>query len=137
MITKEQWEDIEKRLSGIYGHVELKLDDKKIGIAKELIAENKLGLVVYIDGSFTLGWGMPSSELFNPIVEQLWHKRTKSYYSSREKTSLIKIWGKREVKKHHDLDKKQTWYEPMFNKFSVLKSQFKKIENLEVIKIGY
>lgn len=135
MITKEQWEDIEKELSGIYGHVEFKLDDKKLYIAKQLVSENKLSLMVYIDGSINAIWGFPNEEKFLPLTEKVWHKKTRSLYTPTRKASIIKTWGKRAAKKDFpDLDKKMVYYNCYFEKFSVLKRQFSKIKELELIK---
>lgn len=132
MITKEQWEGIEDNLKGLFGKVDFKLDDKKITVCHEFIAQEQMGYTVYVDGCFKMGWAMPSSELYDPIVEKICNKRTRSFYSTKEKQQLTKIWGKRAVKKHHDLDKKSIHYEPYFKKCSVLLRQFKKIEELEM-----
>lgn len=132
MITKEQWELIKKELSGFYGSVEFLLDDEKINVTRQRVSEDSLGIIIYINGSYTLGWGYPG-ETYNKIVETLWYKKTRSKYKTKEKISLTKIWGKREVKKHYNLDEKYTWYLPMFTKYSVFEKQYKKIKNLELI----
>lgn len=74
---------------------------------------------------------------FKPITKQVWHKKTMALYKTKEKEKLIKIWGKREAKKYFpDLDKRIIFYSPYFEKFSVLKRQFSKCENLELKEIG-
>ena len=133
MITNEQWETVESELKGLFGVVNFKLDDKKITITKEFIAENKMAYIVYIDGSVTLGWGSPSSELYDPTVEKVWHKKTRSIYKPREIKRLIKDWGKREAKRMFpNLEEKQVYFNPYFEKYSVLHRQFKKIKELEL-----
>lgn len=132
MITKEQWELIKNKLTGIYGMVEFLLDGKKIMITRELVSENTLGLIVYIDGKFIVGWGYPG-ENYNVIVETLWNKKTRSKHTLKWKKEITKIYGKREAKKRFNLDEKYTWYIPLFSKYSVLERQYKKIKNLELV----
>ncbi len=131
MIKKEEWEQIKKELSGIYGVVEFELDNKKITVAKRMISENKLALIVYIDEKIDYSLCLGDKE--NEIVKKVWCKKTRSVYTAKEKASLIKIWGKREIKKHHDLDKKSIGYSPCFNTYSVLERQYKKLKDLSLV----
>ena len=134
MITKEQWEDIKSKLSGLYGGVEFTLNDKKISVHKQQISETKLAWMVYIDGKVNLGWGYPSEKNYDPLMEQLWHKKTRSLYKEAEKKKIKKIWGVRRAKKEFpELEKKYSWYQPYFNSINVLERQFKKIDGLELI----
>lgn len=133
MITNEEWKTIEKDLKGIFGRVDFKLGDKKITIAKEFISENKLAYIVYIDGQYSFSWGEPEHENFDCIVEKIWHKNTRSLYKPSEVKKLVKIWGKRRLKKEYpNLEKKIVRYFPWFEKYSVLQRQFKKIKELEL-----
>ncbi len=137
MITKEQWEEIEKELTGYFGNVKFKIEDTEISINKEFIKENKLGYLVYLNGIISDAYSNPKHKDFRPISQKVWHKKTMSYYKPREKAKLIKDWGIRKAKKMvPDLDKKIIYYVPYFEKFSVLKRQFSKIKELELVKIG-
>lgn len=133
MITKEQWEKIRRELSGVYGSIKFKLDETELLVKKGFIAENKLAILVYINGVIQLGQGYTSSEVFNPITKKIWCAKTRSYFKQKEKEKLIKIWGKREAYKRYDLDKKIVSYVPYFNTYATFERQYKKLENLELI----
>lgn len=137
MISQEQWEKIEQELKGSFCSVKLSLDGKEIHLTKEVIAENKLGIIVYIDGVYNLAWGQVDSEKHNPLVTQVWKQRSHSVYPPKHQKKLIKIWGKREANKRHDFSKKIVWYQPLFEKFGPLKRQYKKLKALEVLQIGH
>lgn len=133
MITKEQWEKIRRELSGVYGSVKFKVDETELLVKKGFIAENKLAILVYINGAIQLGQGYTDSEVYNPITQKVWCTKTRSYYKPKEKEKLIKIWGKREAYKRHDLDKKIVSYIPYFGTYATFERQYKKLENLELI----
>ena len=133
MITKEQWEKIKRELSGVYGSVKFKLDETELFVKKGFIAENKLAILVYINEAIQLGQGYTDSEVFNPITQKVWCTKTRSYFKQKEKEKLIKIWGKREAYKRHDLDKKIVSYTPYFGTYATFERQYKKLENLELI----
>ena len=133
MITKEQWEKIKRELSGVYGSVKFKVDETELFVKKGFIAENKLAILVYINGAIQLGQGYTDSEVFNPITKKVWCTKTRSVYKPKVKEKLIKIWGKREAYKRHDLDKKIVSYIPYFGTYATFERQYKKLENLELI----
>lgn len=133
MITKEQWEDIKSKLSSPFDSVNFMLDGKKLTVKKQCISDTQLAWIVYIDGTINVTWGYPTEETFLPLVEKVWHKKTKSLYTAKEKAKIIKIWGKRKAKAYFpELDKKMIMYRAMFSKYSVLEKQFKKIDGLEL-----
>lgn len=133
MITKEQWEKIRRELSGVYGSIKFKLDETELLVKKGFISENKLAIMVYINGIIQIGAGWTDSKVFNPITQKVWCIRANSIFKPKEKAKLIKIWGKREAYKRHDLDKKIVSYVPYFNTFATFERQYKKLENLELI----
>ncbi len=133
MITKEHWEEIKKQLAGVYGDVKFKLDGTELFVKKGFIAENKLAIIVYINGQIQITEGWTDSKFFNPITKKVWCTKTCSVYKPKEKAKLIKIWGKREAYKRYDLDKKCVSYVPYFNTFATFERQYKKLKNLELI----
>lgn len=136
MITKEQWGEIEKGLSGSFGAVKFKLGEKEITLEKRFIKENVLAICVFIDSTMNpaMGW---SGKHFDPIVETLWTKRSRSVYSPTEQKRIIKAWGKREAKKYHDIDKKVEWYEPFFKTFASMQRKYKKLDGLEFVQTDF
>ncbi|MEM5557284.1 hypothetical protein AAHK07_02060 [Aliarcobacter cryaerophilus] len=133
MITKEQWEKIKRELSGVYGSVKFKVDETELFVKKGFIAENKLAIMVYIDEIIQIGAGWTDSKVFNPITQKVWCTKTRSVYKPKEKEKLIKIWGKREAYRMHDLDEKIVSYVPYFGTYATFERQYKKLENLELI----
>jgi hypothetical protein len=137
-ITSEQWKEVEKELYGSYGTVKLKHQANELTLNKILIAENKLAIAVYINGQIKPSMGHPDFDSFDQCTEQYWHRKTKAKYPPSRQKSLLKIWGKRELKnKGVDLESKHIWYDPCFTKFNPLKAQFKKLNDLEITSIGY
>jgi len=137
-LTKQQWQKLETELDfGAFGQAKLKLDDNTISLQRKFISKNTVAIVVYINGTIKPGWGIVNLDMFEPKVKLLWRKRTKSLYSDKKKKEFIKIFGIRGARKDFDIDKKTEWYEPHFPTFGGLKRLYKKIENLEVISIGY
>lgn len=137
MITKEQWEEIEKGLSGSFGAVKFRLGEKEITLEKRFIKENVLAICVFIDGTMNqkIGW---SGEHYDPIVEQLWNKRSRSVFSPIQKKRIEKDFGKRRAKKvFEDLDKKVEWHEPFFKTFASMQRKYKKIEGLEFVRTDF
>lgn len=137
MISKEQWKEIKEALNGSYGLVKFKLNGKEVTLEKRFIKENVLAICVFIDGQLQPAMGYPGNH-FDPIVEQLWNKRSRSAYTAKQKQSWIKIYGKRRVKKEvEDLDKKIEWYEPFFKTFASMQRKYKKVDGLEFVKTTF
>ncbi|TQF71769.1 hypothetical protein [Pseudoalteromonas luteoviolacea] len=135
MISKEQWDVIEDALSIIHGRIELKYGDHKISLHRIALNECRLVIVVYIDDAYHPAWGFSSSKKYKPLVESIWRRRTKAYYTQKQQKELVKVWGGKRaaIKDFPRLFDKAVWFEPHFPKFSTLKSQFRKIESLELI----
>lgn len=130
-ISKEQWAKIEGDLKGYFASVDFQYQDTEIGIRRVSAGEGKTKLAVFLDSEIRSGWGLPNSDVFNPLVVLFWSKRQKSHYSPTKVKKLEKIWGKRRAKKEiPNLHDKFTWYWPYFSKASVLVRQFKRIEGL-------
>lgn len=138
MIDKDQWQQIEEELKGFFCSVKLKLGEHELQLTREPTGEGRQDLVVFIDGTISFGWGWPSEKSFNPLVQQIWRKRTKAVYTAKEKAEFINIFGKREAKKRvPNLEAKHKRYEPIFLSASSLVRQFKKLKELELVSIGY
>ncbi|MCG7551334.1 hypothetical protein [Pseudoalteromonas sp. Of7M-16] len=134
MISKEQWDSIEQTLSMIHGRVELEYGDHKITLYRMALDECRLVIMVYIDGAYHPAWGFSSSKKYKPLVESIWRRRTKAYYTQKQQKEFMKIWGGKRaaLKSFPRLFDKAVWFEPYFPKFSTIKSQYKKIEALEL-----
>ena len=138
MITTEQWEEIKKALRGEYGSATFTLSEKEITLEKVFIKENQLVICVFIDREMNQAMGWPCMDNYNPMVEEIWNKRSRSVYTAKQKESWTRIYGKRRVKKEiEDLDKKVEWYQPFFKTFASMQRKYKKIESLEFVKTNH
>lgn len=137
-VTKEQWEKIEQQLQGIYGEVVLSFEGRKLTIEKRLIKENKLAILVFIDGTIKPANGFPGGEHFDEFVKSVWRERTHSVWSPTQRAKIIKTFGKRRAKKQFpDLEKKLSFWTPDFSTAASLRRKLQKLDGLEVVSIGY
>jgi hypothetical protein len=135
MITKEQWDDIENELTGMFASVKFQYGEHVLNVARVRTGEAKHDLMVYIDGYIKGAWHMPDSEGFIPVAKDVWRTRKKAVYSPQKKAKLIKDFGKKRVKEYlPDLDKIIIYYSPDFTTAKSLVRQYKKLEGLAVIK---
>lgn len=87
-LTKEQWAEIEKTLSGLYGSVNLTVDGRRVTLNRQLVNKNKLGIVTYIDGRWEGKWMNPKNE----CPEQRYMRRMERLaYSAKTRASLAKL----------------------------------------------
>jgi|GEM_PF-5081665 len=77
--------------------------------------------MVYMNGIIQIGAGWTDSKVFNPITQKVWCIKTIFIFKPKEKAKLIKIWGKKEAYKRHDLEKIVS-YVPYFNTFATFKT---------------
>lgn len=130
-ISKEQWEQIERDLTG-FTRIEFISGDLKVSVSRKRVSENKLGLVVYLNGEIDLGLISVKESEHNDDIKKFWRRRSRAVYSAADKARIIKAFGKREAKKSFNLDRASIWYEPVFPTTKALIRQFKKIDGLEL-----
>ncbi|EGR1143191.1 hypothetical protein ACSVUS_003685 [Vibrio alginolyticus] len=136
-ISKDQWAELEEKMT--YGYVDIKFKYKgfELSIQRVRTSESKSVLVVYINGSYKLSWGLidRESEDRPSILTEVWKQRSMAIYKPKEIKEIEKVWGKRQAKKDFpNLHGRHTWYDPAFPKASVLCRQFKKLEGLELVE---
>jgi hypothetical protein len=133
-ISKELWALIEKRLMYVHPNVEFQLDENNIVIRRERIAENKTGLLVYINGEIRPASAFEDNDAYNPLVNLVWRKRTTAVYPPSRKREIEKKFGKRKTREYFpDLHKKLTWRDPMFTTAKSMVSQFTKLSTIELV----
>ncbi|CAA0097751.1 Uncharacterised protein [BD1-7 clade bacterium] len=136
-ITPEQWQAIQAELQHLHCRVEFQLDGHEILITKQGIAENRLGLAIYINGIINAGYANEKSDAYNPIAIKVWKPAKVSLYGPKKREQIRKQFGKRRTKQlFPNLEKTATYYKPWFDKASVLIRQYKKLEGLSIKKIG-
>ncbi|QHP82371.1 hypothetical protein EO763_22170 [Pectobacterium odoriferum] len=130
-INKEQWAQIAEELKGYFCRVQFQYQNTVITIARERDGESKTVLSVYFDGEMRGGWGMETSEIYNPITRLFWCERKKRLYPAKRAAQIEKEFGKRRAKeffpKLHD---SISFWLPYFATSTSLIRQFKKVEGL-------
>lgn len=138
MISKEQWQAIQKELEGSFGRADFQLNQHKIDVRRVRLSESKTALAVYINDVIQPGQGWSNSKVYNPLTEQVWRKRSKAVYSPAKKAEIEKNLGKRRARAvFSNLDETIEWYDPTFTTAASLVRQFKKVAGLTLIKCGY
>lgn len=133
-LTKEQWQEVEEKLSGFFGSVKFSLGDREITVERGLVEKDRLGFAVYIDGWIKGEWQTFDREkMKEPLVEKVCCPRVIKRYKPSEKAKIIKNFGKRRAKEYFpDLDKQIVYFTPHFGSFRSLKSVLSKLEDLEL-----
>lgn len=133
MLSKEQWQTVEDQLKGVFGVVKLRYREHEITVEKRMIAENQLGLAVFINGALNAGWGWETSEPYRPIVSELWRPRFHAVYKPKEVARLEKTFGKRRAHEYFPkLHERLEWYDPYFKTFKSLQRRWAKLQDLEL-----
>ena len=131
-ITKDQWQQIEDELSGMFACVKFNYQGSEIIVKRERKNESTTLLVVYIDGEIQGKW-FTRPEDSPKVLPEVWCKRSSARYQPKFIERIEKIYGKRQAKKEYpDLHSRREWFEPFFSKSSVLCRQFKKLKGLEL-----
>lgn len=120
-MTAEQWNGIEERLKGAFGAVKLKVDGHEIDLQKKQLDENRLGILVFIDGWFK--GEMLSDE---NLCKRFFCKKELYLWTPRQKKVMKKL-------KDPSWNAKRTYYLPYFLKFADLKKTF--VRNNESIEL--
>lgn len=137
-ITKEQWNAIEQEMKDPMGRVVLKLEGRQLSLEKCFIAENKLAILVFIDGTINPGWGWEGSDHFDPFVKRVWRQSSRSVYKPSEQARIIKNLGKRLAKKTFpDMDKKLHFWLGDFKTAVSMRRTLQKNKEIELVSIGY
>ena len=135
-ISKEQWAEIEKQLAGLFGSVIFKYGEFEITVIRGRVSESKTSLVVYVDDAIKGGWYSKDNERPSCIPD-VWRKRTRARYTTKSIKDAEKVWGKRRAKKEMpELYEKTEYHTCDFTTAKSLVCQYKKLEGLELIKIG-
>jgi len=139
-VTKEQWEEIEQRLSGSFGRVELLCDGYKITASIGRIAPLKFAIEVYVDGVIKGEWMDGESEIPRKFHQQ----RTCSVNSAKQragylKLSKSKLWTKEERDRWAEMANStiSMWYPYWTNAKAFCRHIRKTCTSIELVKIGF
>lgn len=136
-VTKEQWAAVKETLKGLYFDVKFRLQTgEEITVNKRFIAENKMALVVWIDGERNPGWGFQNLDTFRPVVKQVWHRKTFRPAAKEVRRISALKGGKAYLKRKENqyLHKVVEYWECTFSTAAALVRQFSKIDSIELVE---
>lgn len=137
-MTREEWQRVEKALSGIYGKAELMVDGNNISFVRELVSNNKLGIVAYVNGRWEAKWFSARTE----YPEQRFLRREERFLHKpklrAEIKKHVKRYGRRFLKEINlDPDQKYVRFSPIWPNVTAIRRYYEKnfasIELIEVI----
>lgn len=135
-ISKEQWNGIQNTLCAMYSEVTFRMPSgEEITVNKRFIAENKMALIVWVNGERSTAWGLPAHEQFRPLVQHIWRRHTRRPGASAIRRISKMKGGKRWLKQKENAylyDVVEYWV-CYFNSAASLVRQFRKIEGLELV----
>ncbi len=133
-LTKEEWEQVAKALSGYTGAVALVVDGRKVSFARGLVKKNQLGIMTYIDGTFEGAWlshkePTPETAFLKVISKFVWKESARSKFKKMSKRQLKQL--------DIDPDEKHYGRTPIWASASQIRRHYEKtfnsIELLEAI----
>ncbi len=133
-MTKEEWESVEKALSGTYGQVKLKVDGREVTFLRALVSKNRMGIGTYVDGSLKgewcgLGGEHPESRYLRPVSKFAW--------TDKQRRDMKKLGKKLLKEMGWDPDKKYHYFDPIWSNSTQIRRHYQKtfqsIELQEVI----
>lgn len=138
-ISKEQWHGIQNELTAPYGCVSFKLPSGElILVNKSFVSENKTALIVWVDGQRNDGWGWTESNVFRPLVKDIWRRKTRKPGASIIRRMTKEKGGKAFLKRKENafLHEVIEYWVCYFDTAASLVRQFRKIEGLELVVEG-
>lgn len=135
-LTKEEWARVEKAVSGLYGNAKLKVDGRDVTFARERIGKNRLGVVIYVDGSWEGKWFGEENE---EIPEQRYLCPQEKYAYTAKSRAQMKKFSKKKLKEwgYGDPNKKVRVFYPYAASLTPIRRHYQKtfasIELVEVI----
>lgn len=91
MMTKEEWDKVDKSMQSPYGRVSLLCDGFKITVETGLY-KRRLSSIIYVDGVFKGAWMLEDCEerrrFFRPVKKLLWRRKMTKGFSKKTLKSL-------------------------------------------------
>lgn len=120
-MTKEEWKQVDDKLSGLFGSVEMLVDGHTVTFQRQRVGKNQLGIMTFVDGHYKGAWkeGDPEFKYLRMVA--------KSLYSPKKLKEFEKIYGKRQWKTVKDRwDKKYIYGTPVWFSVSGIRKQYEK-----------
>ncbi len=130
-MTKEEWKEVEERLTGLNIPVMLICDGYKVALMLERVDQFKNGIMVYVNGCFEGRWIIQDCEERRRFLRPV----NKFMYSTKQRSILKKMSKRLRKKIGLDPDAKHTYYHFYWTSFMYLKSHLiKHNSNIELVR---
>jgi ribosome-associated translation inhibitor RaiA len=121
-LTEEQWKQIDEKLSGAWGSVELNIDGYNIFLAVQSIKRFNQAIVVYINGKIDFSLIKESEE-----AKRFWQLRRRFIYPLKIRTRAKNIRNKAlREDLYKNIDKTIDTYWPWWNSLKALRRHLEK-----------
>jgi hypothetical protein len=117
MVTKEQWAEIERKLSHPYGDAHLMVDNYKLTLQVAKVKDLKYEIVWWVNGEFKGLWLTKDSEEGRRFARPM----SSAIFTPAKIKEIEKIFGKRRAAKEFPrLREKRTYYQWSWPSFKPL-----------------
>jgi len=132
-MTKEEWGKVEKALSGTYGYAKLQVDGRAVLFQRQLVSNNQLGIVTFIDGEFKGAWISAKEER----PKQKFLRRVERFSWPSKTRAELKKWPKKMLKKSgYDPDEKYHFFSPIWPNATALRRHYlKTFASIELVEV--
>jgi len=132
-MTRQEWELVDRALSGLWGTARLRVDGREVWLDRALTGKNRLGIVVYVDGVIKTAWCGPPKEI--PEQKYLYPQRRYKY-----RRKYRRILRKMSRKRRRELgvgdpDERWTCYLPVFPSVRAVRWHYgRTFESIELLE---
>ncbi len=126
-LTKEQWDEIDKKLISHFGFVHLFIDGYKVSLTVQYISRFKLGIVVYVNDKIE-----PKKMFDSEEAKRFWCPHRKYLYSREKREKMKRLYKKLRLP-NDSSEKYIITYWPYWTSFPKLKAHL--IKNNESIEL--
>jgi len=134
-MTKEEWQEVEKALGGIYGRAKIKADGFEVVFSRRLVSKNRLAIVTYVDGYMKGVWIDAGTE----YPEQRCLRPASRYMCKPKERASLKKLGKRlrsSLGPAFDPDRKWHYFEVSWHSVAQIRRHYQKtFQSLELLEV--
>lgn len=124
MMTKEDWQKVEKALSGYVGSVTLLVDGHEIKFQRGLVKKNTIGIGMFVDGKMEREWcGLKNSH----PEQRFYYQKEFFVYTAKSRADAKKLSPRDRKRWGVNLDevnKKDIHFTPMWPSAAAIKRHY-------------
>jgi hypothetical protein len=137
--TKEEWDFVDKQLSGTFGDVAMLVDGYDVVLCRRLISKNVLSNVVYIDKTIKAEWLIhhklsEKKPVVHEVARRFYRKKITSVHKTTDIKRAERDLGKRLAKKWGYHEKFVSYSAHWPSVASLKRHLLKNNHNIEIVK---